>query len=301
MSVTSRFTSYLNQYLATPGTSPPAFGSAGYRPGHTFVHNITGTRYINIGTYAYSMHVAEGVNRHTLRTNFPTRPGINANKAVPAGDTYNSAQMQLGLDKSADFEILGTNMTSALVTFTSGGGITLTTAGAATDSAILLPHLDTDLSPWTAAAWNTDRELSFRARIETDALIADETIWAGFKLTNTATTATDNDQVMFRFKDDASSGVWQAISSDDDRSGTATDDDVTATSGAVAISTAYDLLIQLDGNRVPRFYINGVLKATGLALNSNITLIPYIGILSDTSATAKVLKVRSLECGCSYA
>jgi hypothetical protein len=280
--------------LRGPIADLPAFGATGYPAGHVFINEHTGDVYENIGGLEYSLHVCPGVNRHVFDDNFRLRPGINANKAVPAGDTYNTAQMQLSLDKSPDWELLGANMTSALCTFADGGGITLTTAGAATDAAILLPHLDTGLTPFTAAKWNTNDEISFETTIKTDALIADETLWAGFKLTNTPVTATDDDQCFFRFIAGTNSGKWQVI---DSNTGT---DNAQDSGVTVAASTVYKLKLIVDGARVPRYFINDAFVKKGSALKADVDLIPYIGLLSDTSATAKAVTVRRVRIGKSF-
>lgn len=275
----------------------PADASSGFGTGCQYINMETGDTYINLGTTSHAIFRCNGVNWFQLTDYFPLKPGVNGNRDVPAGDTYNTAQMQLGLDKHPHFELLGLNMTSALCTHAAGGGITLTTAGGATDGAILLPHLNTTFTAWATSAWNTDRELRYQVRVEVDTLIADETIHAGFKLTNTPTIATDNDQTFFRFKDDATGalGLWQVTDSNNNT-------DTSASTGVTVVaSTAYVLTIQVDTSKVPRYYVNGVLKNTGVALKANTALIPYVGILSDTSATAKAVTIRSITCGQSYA
>jgi len=185
------------------------------------------------------------------------------------------------------FELLGGNMTSALSTFNAEGGITLTTAGGGTDGAILLPHLDANQTPWNKVTWGTDREVMWECLIETNSTLADTRIWAGLKLTNTSTVATDNDQVFVRFEDDVNSGKFQVI---DSIGGT----DVTTDSGlTAAVSTKYHIRIEIDSQRIARVYINGQLYRTTAALTDAIDLIPYIGIEEDTSGAAVVLQVHA--------
>lgn len=272
----------------------PAFSATDYPAGHEFRNDATGDLYRNIGTREYGLHVCPGINRFELDELFLLKPGINADRDVPAANTYNTAQMQLGIDRNAHWEVLGTNAVSADCAFADGGGLTISSHGAATDSTILTPHLNSAVSAFAAAKWNTEDEITFETTIVTDTLIADETIWAGFKLTNTPVTATDNDQVMFRFKDDASSGVWQCIDSNNNT------DNVQASTVTVAASTVYNLKIVVDGSRIPRYFINGAFAKKGSALKADTDLIPYLGILSDTSATVKALKVRRIRVGKTY-
>src|SRR5947199_345765 len=92
-----------------------------------------------------------------------------------------------------DFELLGTNMTTALCTYNVEGGIKLTTAGADGDQGILLPNLNTNQTPWQVVTWGSDQSAEWQCHIKTGASIANCIIWAGLKLTNTSTTATDDD------------------------------------------------------------------------------------------------------------
>lgn len=114
--------------------------------------------------------------------------------------------------------------------------------------------------------------------------IADMTIWAGLKLTNTSVTATDNDQAFFRYASATNSGKWQAINSIDGTD-TATDSGVT-----VAATTFYRLRVNIDSSRIARFYINGTLVATSAALKDATDLIPYIGVQANTGA-AKAINI----------
>lgn len=290
---------YLNRNYISRGlqSAYPPFGTVNiYQPGHLFIPQETGEVYRNIGHFAYSMHVGWS-NRLELTDRFLQRPGINANAAAPGTDTYNTAQMDLALLKSRNFEVLGTNATSALVTHSDGGGITCTTAGASADQIIIAPHLDTGISAWSVSKWNTADEISFDAVVKTGANITDAVIWAGFKLTNTSVTATDDNQCFFRFATATNSGKWQCVSS---RAGT----DVETDSGAaaVAVSTAYWLRVVVDGDRKPHWYINGVEVATGtaaVALTDNIDLIPYVGVQASAVA-AKAITIRGLACGKSF-
>lgn len=205
------------------------------------------------------------------------KPGLNADIL--------SATEATRMVTDPDFEVLGTNASSDDVTFNAEGGIKLETDGADGDSVILLPHLDSNQSAWTAWTWGTDQQVIWQATIKTGASIANAIIWAGLKLTNTPTTATDDDQVFFRYEDDVNSGRFQAIYSIGGTD-TATDSGIT-----VAANTVYELAITIDSDRVARMFINGTLAATSTALTDATDLIPYVGVEADGAAAAKSIIV----------
>lgn len=207
------------------------------------------------------------------------KPGLNADMASGTEATREVAD--------PDFEILGTNGTSALCTFNAEGGITLTTAGADGDQMILLPHLDTNQTAWTNVTWGTDRKTEWEAHIQSGGSIASSNVWAGLKLTNTSVTATDANQVFFRYEDDVNGGKWQAIYS---IGGVDTETD---TGIAAAADTMYYFKITIDSSRIARMYINGTLVNTSTALTDAIDLIPYIGVEEDGASGAKHIHVYS--------
>ena len=190
-----------------------------------------------------------------------------------------------------DLEILGTNADDAGVTFLAGGGIRMETAGADADFHVLLAHLDAGpVTSLAGAGWDSSKKPLFFANIVTGPQAADITsciLWAGFKLTNTATTATDADQFFFRFEDDVNDGDWQAVTS------VAGTDTATDTGIDVKFATNYRLLIEVDQLRVPRYYINERLVATGGALTDLATFEFYIGVETDGAAEAKQLDIRN--------
>ena len=217
--------------------------------------------------------------RHELywRAGERGHPCINADLASGTEATREPA------DK--DFEILGTNATSALAVAYAEGGIALITAGANADQTILLPHLDTNQTGWTGVTWGTDKQTEWECHIATAASITSIIIWAGLKLTNTSTITTDADQVFFR----GTGSNWQVESS------IANSDTETDSGIAMAVSTRYRLKIAIDSDRKARFYIAvgdgaSTLVYTSAALTNAIDLIPYIGV-GDTAGAAKTLYV----------
>lgn len=184
-----------------------------------------------------------------------------------------------------DFEVLGTNMTSALCTYNAEGGIKLTTAGADNDQGILVPHLLTNGSPWTAITWGTDQETEWEAHLKSGSSIASTILWAGLKLTNTPTAATDNDSVYVRYQNAVNSGKWQALYSINNVD-TAVDAGIT-----VAADTEYHVKIKIDASRIARVSINGLVVATSTALTDATDFIPYVGVMASGAAAAKSLLV----------
>tara|TARA_B100000749_G_C18450038_1_gene475922 strand:+ start:331 stop:1065 length:735 start_codon:yes stop_codon:yes gene_type:complete len=205
------------------------------------------------------------------------KPGINADIL--------SATEAVRMIADPDFEILGTNGTSALCTYNAEGGLDLTTAGADGDGMFLAPHLDANQSPWTQFTWGTDKETAWSCTIKTGANITNAIIWAGLKLTNTNVVATDNNQVFVRYEDDVASGIFQVISS---IGGT---DTTTASAVTVAVSTKYKIVISIDSSRLATIYIDGALVVTTTALTDTTDLIPYICVEADGASAAKALTV----------
>lgn len=215
-----------------------------------------------------------GGNRVTYVERFNQIPGINAD---------------VGIAKNVDFELLGTGAVSADLTFYAEGGVNLATHGGATDSAILLPHLDSLQSIWTGVTWGSDQQTMWGCHVRTPSSLTNITLWAGLKLTNTPVIATDADQAFFRYANGTDTN-WQCITSNNNT-------DTQADSGiALAASTEYRLWVVIDASRVPHYFINGV-EVSGTAataLKDTTDYIPYIGILSASSATAKTLVVRNV-------
>jgi len=193
----------------------------------------------------------------------------------------------IAVNSNLDFEVLGTNMTSALSTFdATRGAIRLTTAGADNDQGYVCPHLDTKQTAWTNILWGTENQPIWEAQITTgDDISTGVLYWAGLKLTYDPTVATDDDQVFFRFSTDDADTNWEVVYS---IGGT----DTTVDSGvAVAADTQYNFRITIDDDRIARFYINDTLVSTSTALTDDVDLIPYIGVQA-LSGTAEFIRVH---------
>lgn len=219
--------------------------------------------------------------RYYLDEYFKRAPCINAD--------INSATEATREPANPDFEILGTNGTSALATFsTTNAGILLTTAGADDDQMIVLPHLDTKQSAWTNIKWGTENQVEWTCSIKTVA-ITTCIIWAGLKLTNTPVIATDADQVFFRFSTDDSDTTWK-LESSIGGTDTATDSLVT-----VEANTQYKFKIVIDETRKAKCYINDVLVYTTAALTNDKDFIPYVGIQSVDATPSAASMILNFE------
>jgi hypothetical protein len=183
------------------------------------------------------------------------------------------------------FEILGTNAVSADTAYNAEGGITLNSHGADNDQTILLPHLTTNLSPWTAITWGSDQETQWEAHVKAGSAVTAQILWAGLKLTNTPTAATDNDSVYFRYQNGVNSGNWQALYSINNV-------DVAVDTG-IAAAANQEILFQvlIDASRIARMYLNGLLVATTTPLTDATDFIPYLGVQASGAAAVKSLRV----------
>jgi len=230
-----------------------------------------------------------------------------------------------GVGKNVNFEVLGTNMTTALATRNATvAAVTLTTAGADQDQAILAPHLDSGQTAWTGVKWGTENQTEWEGLVRTSSAIDNQKIWAGLKLTNDQLPSTDADQAYFYFSTDATNG--QVLSTYTPlyfiHSNTGTDY-LTNLGITVAADTNYHLKISIDSDRKPSVFVNGrqysvttsaitafdgstevsgTTQATiaanysagnantqkGVALTNDINLIPYIGIEAGDGAAAAV-------------
>jgi hypothetical protein len=231
---------------------------------------------------------------------FLQRPGINANI-----DQVSTVEVQRALNRN--WEALGTNATTALVTFAStSAGVLATTAGADQDQTILTPHLDTAATAWAGTKWGTENETHFETSIMLPA-IDNQKVWAGLKLTNDQLVATDANQVYFKFQTDATNSEaftdftkWHFVHS---IGGT---DFISQIPVTVAANTPYHLKITIDSDRKVSIFVNGIqynvtstsgstggtAVTTGTtksaALTDDIDLIPYVGIEAGAGAAEAV-------------
>ena len=238
---------------------------------------------------------------------FLQRPGINADI-----DQVSTVEVQRALNRN--WEALGTNVTTALVTFAStSAGVLATTAGADQDQAILTPHLDTAATAWAGTKWGTENETHFETSIMLPA-IDNQKVWAGLKLTNDQLVATDANQVFFKYQTDATNSeafsdysYWHFVHS---IGGT---DYISQLPITVAANTPYHLKITIDSNRKASIFVNGqqynVTSTSGstggtavttgttksAALTDDVDFIPYVGIEAGAAA-AEAVNVHYVCC-----
>jgi len=254
------------------------------------------------------------IRRFYLEEYFLQRPALNADI-----DQVHTVEVARGANKN--FEVLGTNMTTALCTFdTTRGGITITTAGADQDQAIIAPHLDTTTNQtdcntaWNGVQWGTENQVVWEASISTNA-IDNQKVWAGLKLTNDQLIATDADQLFFKFQTDATNSEaftdYTKLHFVHSIGGT---DYISQLPITVAANTTYHLRIEIDENRQASIMVNGIyynitstagstggtaVTSAGIksspnktaALTNDVDLIPYIGIEAGAAA-AEALDVH---------
>jgi len=238
---------------------------------------------------------------------FLQRPGINANI-----DQVSTVEVQRALNRN--WEALGTNATTALVTFAStSAGVLATTAGADQDQTILTPHLDTAATAWAGTKWGTENETHFETSIMLPA-IDNQKVWAGLKLTNDQLVATDANQAYFKFQTDATnSEAFTDFTKLHFVHSIAGTDFISQLPITVAANTPLHLKITIDSDRKASIFVNGeqynvtttsgstggTAVTTGTtpsgALTNDIDLIPYVGIEAGAAA-AEAVNVHYVCC-----
>ena len=255
---------------------------------------------------------AHDTRRYYLYESFLQRPALNAVASAPLTDAdataaANDAIIVARAIASRNFEVLGTNMTTALCTFNAtSAGIVLTTATADEDQAILAPHLDTNQSAWQVTKWGTENQVDWECSINPNA-IDNQKLWAGLKLTNDQLVATDDDQAYFKFQTDATNSEaftdFTKLHFVHAIGGT---DYISQLPITVAANTIYHLRIQINSARQAAIFVNGIqynvtstsgstggtAVTTGTtrtgALTDDVDLIPYIGIEAGAAAAEAV-------------
>ena len=244
--------------------------------------------------------------RYYLEEYFVQLPKLNAVNIIDP-DADDASALALHVSANKNFEVLGTNMTSALSTRNAtAAGITLTTAGADQDQAIVLPHLDSNQTAWTGTKWGTENQTVWECSINTNA-IDNQKLWAGLKLTNDQLVATDANQAFFKFQTDATNSEaftdftkWHFIHS---IGGT---DYISQLPITVAANTIYHFKIEIDSDRKLSIFVDGqqynITSTSGstggtavttgttksAALTDDVDFIPYIGIEAGAAAAEAV-------------
>ena len=215
--------------------------------------------------------------RYYLEEYFDLLPGINGDLASTTESTNTPVSRQ--------FEILGTNHTSALATYsTTVAGMAMTTATADADQMIVTPHLDTKQGAWAGTKWGTENQVHWECGIRTSAAIDNQKIWAGLKLTNDQLPQTDANQAYFYFATDET--VGQVLSDYTPLYfiySIAGADYLTNTGITVEASTNYHLKITTDSDRKLSIFVNG--EQYGLATTATTTFDGSTSVTGTTQAT----------------
>ena len=197
-----------------------------------------------------------GSDRWHLEEMFEQRPGLNEDLSGSANGNFFSVT-------NKNFEVLGTNMTTALVTFASASaGITMRTAGSDNDQAILLPHQDTNQTQWaTAGKWGTENEVHAEFLIvthETDnaslRIGLAETAAAG---ANGIDYAVDDDKVIFQYASDDDQGALTTNANLHAIVSSGGTDYISDLGIALQSRQVYRLGIRIDSDRKAAVFVNG--------------------------------------------
>lgn len=149
------------------------------------------------------------------------------------------------------FEVLGTNMTSALCTLRPEGGILLTTAGANDDQAYLHAHQDASQSIWNKT-WDTTLAFEWEILIKTGALVTGLKHVIGMK-SDLDDGVNDADLCVFNYNEtDDSDTTWAFLSQENNTGGTDVDTTIT-----VLADTVYHFALKCGSDQIVRAYING--------------------------------------------
>ena len=267
------------------------------------IYNIADSTGVDADRTLHDLGIKD-TRRYYLEEYFNHLPGINGDLASTTEATNTPV--------NRSFEILGTNHTSALATYSATvAGMTITTAGADQDRMIVAPHLDTKQGAWANTKWGTENQVHWECSIRTSSAIDNQWIWAGLKKTNVVELATDTEQAFFTFGTDA------------DNSGQAFDDFtklhfvhsiggtdyISVLPITVAASTNYHLKVVFDSSRKVTIYVNGIqynvtstsgstggtavtavqpgtVATKSAAITDDVDLIPYIGIEANDGAAA---------------
>jgi len=240
------------------------------------IYNITDSTGVDADRTVHDSGIKD-TRRYYLEEYFAQLPGINADLASTTESTNTPV--------SRNFEVLGTNMTSALATYSATvAGMTVTTAGSDVDQSIVAPHLDTKQTAWTGTKWGTENQVHWEAGIRTSSAIDNQKIWAGLKLTNDQLPQTDANQAYFYFATDETNG--QVLSTYTPLYfiySIAGADYLTNLGITVAASTNYHLKIVFDSDRKMSIFVNG--RPYGLATTATTTFDGTTSVTGTTQAT----------------
>lgn len=231
-------------------------------------------------------------DRYELYEPFLQRPVTAATLDWGGDDTFTQAELRLYTGANKNWIISGTNAANSGSALDVDGGVLLTTAGADNDQVIVSPATainSVDQSAWRKVEWEPEHAIRIEFLIELPSL-ANIRFHAGWGLTTVLDLTTDNDQAKLVFDTESATSPENWVAA---QSVGGTDDGQDTGSPAVAGVTVR-LGIEVNTSRVPRYYVNGIKKATGDALTAGANLIPFCGIQA-LEAAAKSFKLRGIR------
>lgn len=150
--------------------------------------------------------------------------------------------------------LAGTNMTDALATWATGGGLTLTTATADNDAAYMIPNSDSDVAnAFTEKDWDLDRQGHFLSVFKTGAAVTTTGLFHGFKIDNDF--GTDDVDICGFFVDTEADNTIKLVATRNSVGlfgGSVTYD----TEKPLEASTAYHFEIAIGSDGYPVFWID---------------------------------------------
>ena len=269
----------------------------------TLFWNNVSWRVFNQAEGGMTNDIKKGTDRWVHEEYFLQRPALNA-------DIDQAYTVEVARAANVNFEVTGANMTTALCTFDHEyGGVTLTTAGADNDAAIIQPHADSNQSYLgVAGVFDTQNEVEFATSITTGASIANTAFFAGLKLTAVADYTTDADSIYFLYASNDDAGTLTTNANLHVIASRGGADKVFDLGIAVAADTKYDLRIQIDSARKAAVFVDGVQYALvggstsggdavtagttrSAAMTDNAALKPFVGVQALTGS-AKAIRVH---------
>lgn len=248
------------------------------------VGNLTQNQTVNFATLGPIL--TDGIDhgsRLVLVEQFALRPAV-------AADIANAAA-------SKSFQLAGTNAASANALFDTGGGIALTTAGAANDQMIVQPSTVANQSPWQNVNWSTSDQVTGKFNFKVIDT-ANARIFAGFKITTTIDTTADANQVYVGYSSDGALGgvaanfiVVESVNNVDNAADT----------GVACVAGSYRVVIAFQSDRTARVYLNGVLRRTTAAYPAGVTNMKPMAGVQALAAAGRQFTVQRITCSKVYA
>ena len=159
-----------------------------------------------------------------------------------------------------------------------------------------------DSSAWSSVPFGTENKIDFSCGISTSGTITETAIWAGLKLTEVGTYATDANQAYFLYATNDDFGALTTNGNLHFVYSVGGTDYITNLGITVTTNTVYRLRISFDENRKISVFVNNVqyglvTTATAgggtqsisttksLAMTDDIDLVPFVGIQTLTTAS----------------